>query len=115
MSLQKKLLAVIFFLFIGLSANAQTSPKIATARIIEADMIRTSAILVVYETGESETILLNKLESFVKEEKAYKAMIENQKIINQFLEKMISKGYQLKNITTTGNNLFTSFLIFEKK
>ncbi len=115
MILKKTLLTLVVFGFFVLSASAQVSSKFATARIIEAPAIRTSAILVVYETGENETIPLNKLESFVKEEKAYTAMIENQKIINQFLGKMAAKGYEIKNMTTTGDSFQYTFLIFEKK
>ena len=115
--MKKKLLTIGLFVLIVISAQAQSVNKYATARIFESQSKELSRMVLVYETGESEIIpLKNWKPSFGSALSNNDILIENQKVITQYLNKMSEKGYEVTNMTSTGDPtyLFTS-IVFTKK
>lgn len=109
----KSLLAATF-LFVTLSAHAQTN-KQATARIFESQNKNLSHIVLVYETGESEIIPLENWKLFGSASTTNEILIENQKTINKLLNEMTEKGYEISKITSTGEQFLYTFIVFTRK
>ncbi|MCK5027996.1 MAG: hypothetical protein KAR57_00075 [Bacteroidales bacterium] len=114
--MKKKLLTIGLFVLIAISAQAQKINKYASARIFESQSKELSRMVLVYETGESEIIPLKNWKAFGNALSNNDILIENQKVITEHLNKMSEKGYEVKNMTSTGDPtyLFT-FIVFTKK
>jgi hypothetical protein len=112
----KKILIIVFTLFHSFIYAQQY----ATASILESEAGRKhSKIVVVYGNDESEVIPLNSWSPLVTGENGTKLIIENQKIINKFLQKMKEKNYKILNITSKEKSISSTqvsltFIIFEK-
>lgn len=98
-----------------LIANAQSNVKQATARIFESHSADLSRILFVYENGESEVIPLKNWKLLGSASSMNDIFIENQKTINTLLNDMNSKGYEVSNMSTTGEGFLNAFIIFTRK
>lgn len=114
--MKKNILATIAaLLLLTLYANAQTNVKQATARIFESQSAELSRIVVVYEDSTSEIIPLQNWKLFGGVASTNNILIENQKTINQFLNNMNSKGYELTKMTATGEAYLYTFIVFTRK
>jgi len=91
--------------------------SIITARIIEySNKGDFSRIIVVYETGESEVIPLQPAKIQWPGDKSNEGLIANQKIINEFIHKVESSGYQLVEIAPLSvGETSERFMVFRKK
>jgi len=102
------------FLLTGVSF-AQSNSKQASARIFESQSAEMSRIVLVYENGESEIIPLKNWKFMATASSTNSILIDNQKTINQFLNDMDSKGYEISHMSTTGENYLYTFILFNKK
>lgn len=108
------------FLFLNFfSCTAQSSSALATARIIDLSIgFQKTEILVVYENGESESIPLKNIAPSdlknIHEIDLNALLLENQKTITNFLNKMDQKGYRIEEMDYSVNNGHFSFIIFRK-
>jgi len=83
-------------------------------RIIES--FGYSKIVVVYETGESKSVVLAPFNLTAKPDKTEAAMVKNQKTINRLIDEMTASGYEVVDVSTAANGgFFERFVIFEKK
>ena len=113
--MQKKLITIGLLVFMAISAQAQKNVY-ATARIFESQSKELTRMSIVYETGESEIIPLKNWKPFGKALSNNNILIENQKVITKHLNKMSEKGYEVKNMTSTGDPtyLFTSIIFIKR-
>jgi len=107
-------LLVFSFCLIFSKINAQSSGKIATAKIVESGSAVFSRISFVNEKGESKTIPLQKLK-MMGGNLNDSIMVENQKIITRFINEKKELGYEIKQLTSSGENFVYTLIIFEKK
>lgn len=113
----KKLLVIIFTIF----NTVLYAQQYATANILESEAgKRHSKIIVTYGDGESEVIPLKSWAPiYATGETGINLVIENQKTINSFLQKMKDKNYRILNITSkeksiSSTQVSVTFIIFEK-
>lgn len=121
-----KLCTVAFFLFtyhIGLSQSfPEIQPVIqyATAYITQPSGTGQPTIRVVYETGESEVILLEKYSSREERKAGGKKIsatdLDNQIKLTAFINDLAKKNYTLKEIEyeVSSHNSKYTILVFEK-
>lgn len=109
-----KLIITAIFLLVTIWVNAQ-STKQASARIFESQNKNLSHIVLVYETGESEIILLENWKFLGSVSSTNESLIKNQKIINKLLNDMSEKGYEISKMTSTGEAFLYTFIVFTKK
>jgi hypothetical protein len=107
-------LLVLSFCLLFSKINAQSSGKIATAKIVESGSAVLSRISFVNEKGESQTIPLQKLK-MMGGNLNDSIMVENQKIITRFINEKKELGYEIKQLTSSGENFVYTLIIFEKK
>lgn len=105
---------VLSFCLLFSVSKAQSSGKIATAKIIESGSAVLSRISFVNEKGESQTIPLQKLK-MMGGNLNDSIMVENQKIITRFINEKKELGYEIKQLTSSGENFVYTLIIFEKK
>ena len=109
------LTTILAILIMTIIANAQSNFKQASARIFESQSAELSRIVLVYENGESEVIPLKNWKLFESVSSTNDILIANQKTINKFLNDMDSKGYEISQMTTTGEGFLYTFIIFTRK
>jgi len=93
----------------GTTTNSQ---GLVTARIFESQAF--SQIMVVYETGETEMIALNRIKAWGDGSGGRNTMMDNQKIISWFINEMLKKGYTVHQMSTTQATAVYTFIIFKK-
>lgn len=115
----KKLLVIIFTIF----NTVLYAQQYATASILESEAgKRHSKIIVTYgdRDGDSEVIPLRSWAPiYATGETGINLVIENQRTINSFLQKMKDKNYRILNITSkeksiSSTQVSVTFIIFEK-
>ena len=95
-------------------ASAQTG-KHATARIFESQTKKLSHIILVYDTGESEIIPLQLWQPQRSMASKAENLIDNQKTINKLLNDMAEKGYEITEMTSSGETTLYTFIVFTRK
>lgn len=112
-----KTIARLFVLSILFQFNpgyAQGPGKTATAKIIESTSGVFSRISFVNEKGESQSIPLQKLK-MMGSNLNDSIMMENQRTITKFLNEKREMGYEISQLSTSGENLLYTFIVFTRK
>ncbi len=109
-----RLLLTVFALLTSMVIQAQTG-KQATARIFESQSKELSRIVLVYETGESEIIPLQHWKLFGSASSTNQILIENQVVINNLLNDMAQRGYEITHLTNTGDAYLYTFIVFTRR
>ncbi len=109
--MKKQFVATLaLLLLLTFATYAQKGTKQATARIIEST--GPSLISLTYEDGKSEIIPLQKLRLMGN---STTTIVENQQLINKMLNTMSEKGYEVTQMSVSGENFLYTFIVFSKK
>ena len=93
-------------------ASFGQSAQHATARVFEMQNAKLSRIVLVYENGESEVIPLQALKLFGANDQV---LIDNQKAVNDMINSMAEKGYNVESMSTSGDQFLYSLILFKKE
>ncbi len=92
---------------------AQTT-ECATLRVIESTKAQLCHMTLTYEDGRSEIIPLRYWQPFGNSDTTKKVLIQNQLKMTKVISRMRNEGYEVKQLSTTGENIIHTYVLFER-
>ena len=106
----KKLLTTIVFL--GILSATSVAQESIILRIIEAHANGVSKMILTDENGESSII---ELKPMLFDAPFQEALISNQETIQATMNKILSKGFSLENMSTDSKDVLYTLMVFTKE